>query len=254
MSIKPSHLFLADVHFGAKYLDNKTVESKLIQLIQYCTENAVKLYILGDLFDYWMEYPKNNFVPDFANNILDAFEEYNHKVGAAIYITGNHDNWTYGHFTNRGFLVESEYKIITLGKYKVLLMHGDGLFNKNQIISRPLGHRLLRNKAFLKIFQFVLPPKAGLSVMKNFSALTVKKPGRSSSKLSNNAATIINDANTDIDVVFSGHDHIERIEKIGNGYYINPGAFHKNNTVAIYNNNTFKLVKWLSEKKELISL
>lgn len=253
MSEVPSHLFLADAHFGAKHLDNKTIEKNLIDLVHFCINKSIKIYILGDLFDYWMEYPKKGFVPQFADNILDAFEKYNKTITPALYITGNHDNWTFGSLKDRGFEIESEYKIITLDGKNILLMHGDGFFVSNKsALKRPLGHRLLRNTRFIKLYQAILPPKIGLAVMKNFSALTSKRSGSESGSIAENAQEVIN--NTDIDIVITGHDHRERIEKFENGYYINPGAFYNRNTVISYNNNTFNIVKWLPNKQKLISL
>lgn len=52
-------LFISDVHLGAfDKATEKEIEDELIALINHCCEQKIKIYILGDLFDYWMEYPK----------------------------------------------------------------------------------------------------------------------------------------------------------------------------------------------------
>ncbi|NIU01308.1 MAG: hypothetical protein GWN62_08805, partial [Aliifodinibius sp.] len=95
-------LFISDVHLGG-FSDNKNerIESELIQLINYCQRNDIHLAVLGDLFDYWMEYP--DFVPNLGRKLLDRFESFNKELGPTLYITGNHDNWTRNHLEDRGF-------------------------------------------------------------------------------------------------------------------------------------------------------
>ena len=57
MSEQPS-IFISDVHLGAfDKAKEAEVENDLITLINYCCAHKIKIYILGDLFDYWMEYP-----------------------------------------------------------------------------------------------------------------------------------------------------------------------------------------------------
>ncbi|HBQ60690.1 MAG TPA: UDP-2,3-diacylglucosamine diphosphatase, partial [Balneolaceae bacterium] len=58
------HIFLSDVHLGAfSAKTNKQIEEDLLALIEYCKQRHIELHILGDLFDYWMEFPEKGFVP-----------------------------------------------------------------------------------------------------------------------------------------------------------------------------------------------
>ena len=77
-SLQQSHIFISDVHLGSRSSQSEEkTERDLLSLIQYSIENKAALYILGDLLDYWMEYPHKNFVPPFADTVLDAFEDRN---------------------------------------------------------------------------------------------------------------------------------------------------------------------------------
>lgn len=122
------HLFISDVHLGAfSATTNQQIEGDLIALIEHCKEERIEINILGDLFDYWMEYPEKGFVPDLGKKVLDAFEEYNNTVSPALFITGNHDNWTFGHFKERGFDLESNFRLKEIDGKRLLLLHGDGV-------------------------------------------------------------------------------------------------------------------------------
>ena len=69
------HVFISDVHLGAFSRDsNDNIGHELVALITHCKKEHIEINILGDLFDYWMEYPEKGFVPKLGKNVLDAFE------------------------------------------------------------------------------------------------------------------------------------------------------------------------------------
>lgn len=245
------HLFISDAHIGAfsKEKESET-EGNLIALIDYAIDNKAALYILGDFFDYWMEYPQGKFIPAIGEKILEKFEEYNSKVFPAIYVTGNHDNWTFGHFKTKGFDVEMESRVLTIDDKKVLIMHGDGKFGPRGDFLRPAFHRLLRSSHFIKLFQVLFPPQFGIWLMKKFSNLTRHRNHQNPKPLNDHAEMILR--TNDIDMVLCGHDHLPRMETFSNGSYINLGTFFYHKTMVRYANNKFSLVKWHVESKEFV--
>lgn len=247
-----SCVFISDVHLGA--FDSVTearVEKELIALINHCCEQRIKIYILGDLFDYWMEYPKKNFVPEVGANVLKAFRKHNSECLPTTFITGNHDNWTYGYFEKLGFDVECNYRIIKQNGFNTLLMHGDGRFGKSDDLLRPFFHGLLRSKYFVKLFQTVLPPSIGIPVMKKFSGFSKMNERRTPIPLNKHAKRILRDK--EIDYILMGHDHIPRVETFKAGTYINLGTFFHHKTVVLYNKGSYQLVRWSASNKEFVS-
>ncbi len=245
------HLFISDVHLGAFSSKKEIeVEESLIALIDYAIERKARVYILGDLFDYWMEYPDSGFVPDLGKSVLDKFEGYNTSVQPAIYVTGNHDNWTFGHFTNRGFDVEPKYRIVPVGKFQALIMHGDGQVGQRNDILRPAFHKFLRNTSFIKYYQRIFPPQLGVGLMKTFSNITRKRNHSNPVPLNNHAESIL--TSDKVDIVLCGHDHLPRMETFSGGRYINLGTFFKDKTVVRYINNEFQLVIWRGDTKEFV--
>lgn len=240
--LSPPILFVSDAHLGGfSESENARIETELVQLINYCQRNTIQIALLGDLFDYWMEYPSH--VPMLGRELLDRFEDYNRTLGPTLYITGNHDNWTRGHLSDRGFHVVSEFVELVLDGKKVMLLHGDGLADASHELKRPFIHRLLRHTGFIKLYQGLLPPSAGLMVMKYVSKTNRRLNSQdNSAKLTGWARGRLQ--NSELDLIISGHDHIPRKKQFSFGSYINSGTFFKHRSMVFYNNSSAELVCW----------
>ena len=244
-----NQLFLSDVHIGAFEEDHdRTVRRDLISLIEHCAALKIQIHILGDLFDYWMEYP--TWRPDIGSDVLKTFQNYTNKIAPINYITGNHDNWTNGYFNRLGFNVSNEFIDITLNNKRFFLHHGDGLNDSGYDLPRPVMHRLLRNKIFVKVYQSILPPQAGMRFMKAFSDFSKRRAYCDPSVLDQWSENFL--ANTDYDFVISGHDHQPRVLSFENGTYINLGTFFDDRTVAFYNKGGLEIVVWNAAQKTLL--
>ncbi|MGM0545688.1 MAG: UDP-2,3-diacylglucosamine diphosphatase [Bacteroidota bacterium] len=243
-------LFISDAHLGGfSETENARIESELIQLINYCQRNGIQLAVLGDLFDYWMEYP--NFVPELGKRLLNRFEQYNNEMGPTLFITGNHDNWTRNHLKKRGFYVVHNYFRFQINGQSVLTLHGDGLPDQSYQLKRPPLHRLLRNKHFVKLFQKIFAPKVGIGIMKYFSRLTRKIDWDPNKKMKLNNWAKKHLTQSDISLILCGHDHIPREEHFPFGTFINLGTFYQDRTMALYNNNAISLVCWEANTQTL---
>lgn len=242
------HLFLSDVHIGAFEKETDTlIKRDLIGLIEYCSEYNIRLHILGDLFDYWMEYP--SWTPTLGKSILTALQAYMKKNGPVNFITGNHDNWTKGYFEKLGFQVSSEFFDITINNQRFFLHHGDGLQDTSFNLPRPFMHRILRNKMFVKLYQTLLPPTFGIKVMQHFSNYSKQRAYCDPTVLNNWAEEFLK--STEFDFAVSGHDHNPRVLHFDHGTYINLGTFFEHRTVGYYSGNDLNLVVWDSENNIL---
>lgn len=238
-------LFLSDAHLGAlpDYL-NDQVERRLIRIIDYCESNRIQIHILGDLMDYWMEFP--DYTPELGKSVLNRFREYHKVIPPGFFITGNHDNWTFCCFENIGFRVEHEYAQLNLDGISILILHGDGLVDPEMNLPRPLFHRILRNPLFVSLYQTLFNGESGNHLMKTFSEYTRSSTELQTDRLSNWAQNILNEQS--FDYILSGHDHVPRVETYSDGSYINTGAFYIHDTAVLYNNETIDLVIWNDEK------
>jgi UDP-2,3-diacylglucosamine hydrolase len=121
--------FLSDAHLGSLAIDRGWAhQKKIIDMLEEMSKDAVSIYMLGDMFDFWMEY----FVHDKAKRQYHPFcKELRKLARKGIHVhmfVGNHDLWTFGglgKITN----AEVHYEPCTIIRYgkSVYLAHGDGL-------------------------------------------------------------------------------------------------------------------------------
>ncbi len=242
------HIFLSDVHLGIHDDDQtKKLENELIRLIDYCESNHIQIHILGDFFEYWMEFP--DYIPKLGQTVLDRFETYNQKMdGKTTFITGNHDFWTVSHLEERGFNVQHEYVELELDGNRLFLCHGDGLSDKQFQLPRPILHRFIRHPKFVTFYKFLLSGKTGLQLMKAFSNFARDEDYINTERLSDWAESMLE--KFPYDIIVSGHDHIPRMETFSEGTYINTGYFNHYKTVLKYTKGAFDLVTWNDGVKE----
>ncbi len=251
ISILPSRslLFLSDVHLGGWSADkNRILEEQLIRLVDFCRENALEIVILGDFFDYWMEYPAGK-VPPLGDRILEHFHRYHIRTGShTLFVTGNHDNWTNGYLVDLGFDLEHEYRIIQDAETSIMVLHGDGLRDPAMGLPRPRMHRILRNAYFIKMYQTLLPPRLGWFGMRLFSRLSRTTgdaaPHSDGRAMLDEWAISKVLADDRIQAVVYGHHHRPVLWKQQGLTCMNCGSFGSDYSLGLYANKAFETVTW----------
>ncbi|MEX0889989.1 MAG: UDP-2,3-diacylglucosamine diphosphatase [Balneolaceae bacterium] len=241
-SSDPEQIFLSDVHYGALAgIASESLLTDLLQLFRYCGSRRIRLSILGDLFDYWMEYPGQS--PQFGTLIVEGLRQYHLESGIRpLLITGNHDNWTRVALENAGIDLEGESRIVRFGQRKGLLLHGDGLSDAGLRLPRPPLHRLLRHPLFVSLYQHLFPQTTGLRLMKWVSERSRNRDDSNPGRLNRWAEEYL--GNSDTEFVICGHDHNPRMIRFKHGTLVNCGAFLYGRTVVQYTKGTFQLVRW----------
>jgi UDP-2,3-diacylglucosamine hydrolase len=248
------HIFLSDVHLGG-FDDafNADIERRLHHLLQFVEEKKLRLYVLGDLFDYWMEY--RGYFPPYGEKILQAFERLN-AARPVLYVTGNHDNWTGSRIGQAGFDLEHESRRLNIAGKSVLVLHGDGLKDPDMQFPRPVFHRLLRNVTFLKLYQSVFPPKLGIRLMRAFSRNAKRRDRKKLVNLHHGAENIDRWAlkmlnETGLDAIICGHHHQPLSHENSKGTYFNLGNFYRLGSLLIHTKGVFQPVLWNDERNVL---
>ena len=271
--IEPTHLFLADVHLGGSILMGENYEKGLCSLINYAAQKKIQLYLLGDVFDYWMEFPaqksektpfksiqslRETTLPPLGSSVLDTLKKYNQACGPAYYILGNHDYWDAGYFASIGCKVFNDGCTIDLDRQTVCLLHGDGLPTKKTRIQgnlitplkRPILHTILRSASFITLFQYFFAPNQAWSMMKAFSNFSKKKEKPALANIDSTLKNLINFS--DIDLVIAGHDHLARTVHTKGGKYINTGPYYENNLVLTYSKQGWVHAEWDERQSKLV--
>lgn len=237
---------MADLHLdGFDAATNSTLDHDAAALIDHCAETGIRVYVLGDLFDAWMEFPQRK--PEFGRRFRDAVRRYAKRHGPIRGITGNHDNWTLGLLAEEGFELGSESIALSIDHRRVLLLHGDGLADAALALPRPFYHRILRHKAFVGAYRFVFPFHRALNLMAWFSRRQRSRHPEpdDTETLDRWAASALKKGIAD--VIIAGHHHEVRHVKIDGREYLNTGAFYRTRTLVMHTNGQFNVVVWDSQ-------
>lgn len=165
--------FISDAHLGSPSItDSKEHQDKLIALLEQMSKDATSIYMLGDMFDFWVEYfihdsSKRRFTPFFK-----ALKNLR-KQGIRIhYFVGDHDRWASDGLKKlTGVEIHNYPCSITRNGKTLFVGYGTGLYAYNWYWSFPRARqkkirKAIRrnnrlNSAFLQSLFQMLPPAWG---------------------------------------------------------------------------------------------
>lgn len=147
--------FLSDAHLGSWAEEHRrTQERRLVRFLDDIKETAAAVYLLGDMFDFWVE---NRYtVPAGYTRFLGKLSEMADAGIEVHYFIGNHDIWMYGYLEKEcGVIMHKKEETIDINGKLFLLAHGDGLGKKE------LGFSVIRwvfhNKVCQRLFAALHP-------------------------------------------------------------------------------------------------
>lgn len=234
--------FISDAHFGIFLPGHENRERLFFRLLEQEAEHLAELYIVGDLFDFWIEY-RHALRPDY----FDVLHHLKMLVDAGVrihYLAGNHD-FALGSFLEKtvGMAIYPGELSVTIQGQKVFLFHGDGL------IKSDWGYRLLRlllrSSCNQTIYKF-LHPNIGVPLGNFFS-------GSSRKYLNKPLSPVLRDEyrryaqkklQTGHDLVLYGHIHQPEHLQFPEGIYCNTGAWLKHYTYATMVNGKLSLWRY----------
>ncbi len=113
-------LFISDIHLSEARPD---LTQAFIQFLHTDAMNADSLYILGDLFDFWIG---DDDPSEFSHTIQQAIRKVSDHGVACFFIHGNRDFLIGTKFKQTtGMTVLDEISCINLYGSKVVILHGD---------------------------------------------------------------------------------------------------------------------------------
>ena len=143
--------FASDNHLGAPTLKESLPREKVfVSWIKTIKEAAGVIYLLGDLFDFWMEY--KTVIPKGFSRTLGKLAELTDSGIPIYYFVGNHDLWMDGYFEEElnipVFHNPQQFKI---NGSSFFIGHGDGLGPEDKgfkrmkkVFTNPLAQWLFR--------------------------------------------------------------------------------------------------------------
>ena len=233
--------FISDLHFGLETKEREVEKENLAVSFLDSLDDAERLIILGDLFDYWFEYKR--VVQKGYYRFFCALKRLSEKGVKIDYVIGNHD------FLHRDFfatefnarLYEDVYTPIFYGK-KFYLAHGDGL------LPNDTGYKILkavlRNKFIQKLYS-LLHPDLGIMIARNSSKksrkYTANKDYGEKNALLEFAKKKVMEG---YDYVILGHSHQKEFVDLGNGYYINLGSWLEKPYYGVFDGEKLEVRIW----------
>jgi UDP-2,3-diacylglucosamine hydrolase len=235
--------FISDAHLGAKAPDAEEREARLIAFFDDISQKATRLFITGDLFDFWIEY-RHAIRPDYFH-VLYALRRLI-KLGVEIhYLAGNHD-FALGSFLNETIGISvypSGFMNIQLQGKNLYICHGDGLMPSDH------GYRvlkkILRNPLCQRIYK-MLHPDWGIPLAEVFSRTSRDQIRFRSQESERNAYRLVakNILMQGPDIVVFGHTHYPEMLSWNGKFYCNTGDWIRHFSYAVMENGKICLKKY----------
>lgn len=239
--------FASDFHFGIPdYQSTRLREKKVCEWLDSIKKDAQQVYLMGDIYDSWMEYKM--VVPKGTVRFLGKLAELSDAGIEIIFFTGNHDLWMHGYFQQElNAKVIKTVKSIQFNQKMFHIGHGDGVCDKEK------KYRLLKSLLHSKWSQFVyrqLHPDMGLRLADYFSRLGPKHKYLDLKMKSNEEEYQIIYANqvlqkTHYDFFIFGHRHIPISMKLNDSStFVNLGDWISQYTFAEFDGENLELKKY----------
>lgn len=246
--MRDAYYFFSDVHLGLESGEKeKLKESRLIEFLTEAEKDAKEIFIVGDLFDCWIEYKQ--VVPKGYYRLFTKISELVDSGIRINYIAGNHDFWK-GDYFKEEFGIEICHTHIEReieGK-KFFIHHGDGFAHNDtgyRIIKKILRSRLSQ------VLYAMIHPDLGIKIAKGTSessrSHTDTKDYSERDGMKEYAFRKIDEG---FDYVIMGHRHRPLLMKHDRGAYVNLGDWIEFFTYGVFRNGEFELKKFYELKQE----
>jgi len=210
-------------------------------------KDAAAIYLMGDLFDVWIEYRR--VVPKGFVRVLGKLAELTDSGIPIYFFVGNHDMWMKGYFEEElGIPIYYEPQEITLNNKKLFIGHGDGLGPGDK------GYKRMKKLFSNKLMQFMfrsIHPDLGLRFAQYLSLRNRLISGDEDKKYDGPDSEWLVQycrkklETRDLDYFVFGHRHMPLdIELPKNARYINLGDWIEYNTYAVFDGDKLTLTTW----------
>ncbi|MDD4857565.1 MAG: UDP-2,3-diacylglucosamine diphosphatase [Candidatus Krumholzibacteria bacterium] len=218
--------FVSDTHFKyeAATVEERTKHDRFLDFLARI-EGASKLYLMGDIFDFWFEY--RSVVPRFYHDILGALSSLK-KSGTEVYIAGgNHDHWLGTYISKAlGFNILPTFTTHEIQGLRIAMTHGDNLLPGD--FAYKTLKSVIRSRPAIAVARTV-HPDALFSFARHFSraskGITEKKTERAARTLLSKAPDAF--FLWDNDVFIMGHVHYPCLERFGERTFVILGDWER---------------------------
>ena len=210
MSVRNNTYFISDLHLGASYIaDPRAHERRVVEFLDHIAPDCKRLFLLGDILDYWWEY--RTVVPRGFTRFFGALARLADSGVEIVWFKGNHDIWIFDYLPQEiGLTVHDGIMVTELDGHRFLMEHGDGVGRLPWSFRKLRG--LFRNRVAQKLYA-AIHPRWTIGFAHSWSSHSRKQGGytpseRAGDNLVNFARTYNADhADEKIDFFIFGHCH-----------------------------------------------
>ena len=223
-------LIVSDMHFGrGSAAEEREKETALIDCLRAHADRTDHLFLLGDVFDAYIEY--RTLVPKGFVRFQGLLASWADRGVSITYLAGNHDLWHRDYFEKElGLTVEPVRWVGKLGGRSALLTHGDAYDTADPFYRRV--RPLLRSQALTSLYRRLLPAGGALALAQWFNRNfhEEKIDAERVRALRQEARRILK--HTTAELVVMGHSHWHEQHTWPEGTYLNTGAWYQHRTFA----------------------
>lgn len=248
--------FLSDFHLGAPdRASSLRREKEIVGFLEKIRKDASRIFIVGDMFDFWYEYRK--VVPKGYVRLLGKLGEITDSGIPLHFFVGNHDMWMKTYFKDElNIDVYFEPESFEFNGKKFLVGHGDGLGPGDK------GYKFLKKlfrNPFCQWLFGVLPPFIGMGLANYLSRRSRAQTGASEDIfLGEDREWLITYCKEVLKKDFYhffvfGHRHLPIDHRLSpDSRYINLGDWINYNTYAVFDGNDMVLRSFSGKDHKII--
>ncbi len=235
-------LFFSDMHFGrAEAASERASEAALVACLRAHADAVEHLYLVGDLYDEYIEY--RHLVPRGLARLKGLLAQWTDRGVPVTYLAGNHDPW-HGDYFARELGVEVVLEDCLRWHYgrTVYVTHGDALDPTTPLyrLLRPL----LRHPLPGLLYRYLLPGDTGFALARRLNRRAheeIVEPERVEGLRSAGRYLL---RRTPVDLVVMAHSHWPEQRIWPEGQYLNLGAWRERRSFARLDASGAHLLRW----------
>jgi UDP-2,3-diacylglucosamine hydrolase len=230
------------MHFGrGARSSERDKEQALIECLETHRAQVDHLYLLGDVFDGYIEY--RHLIPKGFVRFQGLLARWTDRGIPVTYLLGNHDPWHQDHFSEElGVTLAPDSVERAHFGHRLYLAHGDGLVAADR--SQTWVRTLLRHPVPVRLYRTFLPANVGLGLARWVSQKLHERGEnpRIPTILHDQAQALLRrDA---LDGVVLAHSHVPALHDSPDGVYANTGNWYEQRTFVRLDEEGWHLQQW----------
>jgi len=250
-------LFLSDLHLGRGTAEeSRAAEHDAVALLRTYEEQILEedgaLYLVGDVFEQYMEY--KHLVPKGFARFQGLLAEWTDRGIPITYVVGNRDPWHLDYFERElGVRIVHETFDDASEGLLIHVAHGDGLVPHEWIYNRI--RRLLRNQFVARFYRMALSGDSAFALAR-WVVCRFRSCGLSSDAAVETLRKYAEAAlsRPEIELVVLGHCHRAACIPMAGGAYLNPGYWFANRTFGYLDSSGPALFRWSGGRAEPLAI